>query len=583
MPVVETSRRDAAGTASKRGLKRAQWLLLVVLTSTLLHAQVNMITYHNDNWRTGQNTEETVLTPSNVGPNHFGKLCAAPVDGQIYAQPLVGSNVPIKGHTYPTVVYVATQNDSVYAIDGTNCNVILGPVSLLGPGESPVSCKYVGTGACATIAPVIGILGTPVGDAATLTLYLDAYSQLGTPPTQFFHRLHALNPLTLSVTQEKWGAPVVIAPPGEDPSQFAHDHIQRPGLLALGNRIYLAYSMMDGSPFPYPPGYVLSYSKQNLTLAPLSFETTPGGNGGGIWQGGGGLAAGVDSTGQNAIYFGTADGTFDQAPNGQCTDCGESFVKLTTGLQLADFFSPFDELALACQCNDQDFGSGGVTLIPDHTLASHPFLAVIGDKEGKVYVSDRNSLGGFHGSCTGSCPAQVKDGCSGPLPVCTGVDQNLQTVQVSTHTIHNNGAFWNGNLYYASGSDVLGRYPISDTCDPGPVCPIAAKSNRNGQDITFFYGATPAISSNDTSNGLVWIVNNSGNLFGGNPAILYAFDAITLNQIYTSNFCEDSQGMPLDHAGKATKFSVPTVANGHVYLGTQTELDIYGPLSRTCH
>ena len=169
MPVVDTSRRDVAATASKRGLNRAQWLPLLILTSTLLHAQVNVITYHNDNWRTGQNTKETVLTPSNVGPNHFGKLCAAPVDGQIYAQPLVGSNVPIKGHIYPTVVYVATQNDSVYAIDGTNCNVILGPVSLLGPGESPVSCRYVGSSGCVTIAPVIGILGTPVGDAGTLT------------------------------------------------------------------------------------------------------------------------------------------------------------------------------------------------------------------------------------------------------------------------------------------------------------------------------------------------------------------------------------------------------------------------------
>ncbi len=484
--------------------------------------------------------------------------------------------------SYPVVAFVTTQNDSVYAIDGTNCNVILGPVSLLGPGESPVGCQYVGSSACRTIAPVAGILGTPVGDVSTLTIYLDAYSQLGTPPTQFFHRIHALNALTLSVTKENFGAPVLVNPPGESASQFAHDHLQRPGLLDLGNTIYVAYSMMDGTPYPYPSGYVLGYNKTNLATAPMIFETTPQGNGGGIWQGGGGLAAGLDSTGNTAIYFGTANGTFDQGANGECIDCGESFVKLTTSLQLADFFSTFDELPLACPCSDQDFGSGGVTLIPDNTVASHPYLALIGDKEGKVYVSDRNHMGGFSGSCTGTCPALVGGACNGPLPVCTGVDQNLQTVQVSADVIHNNGAFWNSNLFYAASGDVLGRYPISDTCSPGPVCSVAATSTINKQTLKFQYGATPTVSSNGTNPGIVWIIKNFGNIYQGEPAVLYALNANTLVAIYASSVCKNSQGALVDQPGSATKFSVPVVANGYVYIGTQTDFDIYGPLSRTC-
>ncbi len=589
MSVLDTMSRcivtTTAGRPTLQGWGRRWLLLVVILTSVLLNAQVNVLTYHNDNWRTGQNTSETILTPSNVQDNTFGKLCSAPVDGQIYAQPLIGTNVPIGGHTYPIVAYVVTHNDSVYAIDGTNCNVLLGPVSLLGPGESPVSCKYIGGGGCVTIAPVIGILGTPVGDAGTFTLYLDAESQLGTPPTQFFHRFHALDPLTLSVTQEKWGGPVVVTPPGEDSNQFAAQHIQRPGLLDLGGYIYVAFSMIDGSAYPYPSGYVFGYNKKDLTAAPLVFQTTPNGSGGGIWQGGGGLAAGVDATGKSSSYFGTADGTFVPAPNGMtCIDCGESFVKLSPSLQVEQFFSPFDELTLACPCNDMDFGSGGVTLIPDHTLASHPYLAVIGDKEGKVYVSDRNNMGGFGGTanCTGNCPQWAFAGCSTPPPTCTGVDHNLQTVQVTTHKIHNNGAFWNSNLYYGGSFDVLGRFPVSDTCSPGPVCPVAATSNNAGQAIKFNYGATASVSSNGTSNGIVWIINNSGNLNGGNPAVLYALTADTLDQIYATNTCKNSQGVLVDQPGPATKFSLPTVANGHVYIGTQTDFDVYGLLSRTC-
>ncbi len=255
-------------------------------------------------------------------------------------------------------------------------------------------------------------------------------------------------------------------------------------------------------------------------------------------------------------------------------------MKLTPTLQLADFFSPFNQEALACLCNDMDFGSGGVTLIPDNTLASHPYLALIGDKEGKVYVSDRNNMGGFNGSCTGTCLQVTARGCV--LPKCSGTNHNLQTVQISTHRIHNNGAFWNGNLYYAGSFDVLGRYPISDTCNPGPICTVAAASNYGGQPVTFAYGATPSVSSNGTNNGVVWIINNSDNLDGGNPAILNALATDTLTEIYSSNTCKNSQGVLLDVPGPATKFSVPTIANGYVYIGTQTDFDIYGPLSRTC-
>jgi len=586
-------------------------VLGVMFSAAVSGAQVNVTTWHNDIGRTGENTQETTLTPKNVAKNSFGKICSAPVDGQIYAQPLTVWN----STTHKNTVYVVTQSDTLYAFDGTNCSLIQ-KVSLLppnGPTEYPADCCFLAGGQCRTVAPTVGILGTPVVDTTTNTLFVVAESQVGLtgtpgqncqnkqPPNGWVHRLHALD-LTSGhgFLSEKNGGPVQIQGSVSTGKSFSsRNQIQRPGLLWLSgnpNQVYLAFSMMDGAPTPFPPGWVFAYDAQNLAAAnyPKIFATTPttGGdvNGGGIWQGGAGLAAGVDSKGgKTYIYFGTGNGTFDaneSVPPNQ--DYGQSFVKLNADLSsVADYFTDFNALSDGCPCVDHDFGSGGVALIPDNTLTKHPYVAILAGKEKEIFVLDRAKPGRYHGSCTGTCPAMTANGqCDGTPPVCTGSDANLQTFPTGTKNYRVTPAYWNSSLYYTASQDSMKRYPLSSVCPkgkPGPVCPHNATSNDGkGHQIFFKYGNTPSVTSDGTNNGIVWAIRNYRALQGGNPATLFAFTADTLVELYDSTQCVIG-GKPVDEPGPATKFSVPTIANGYVYVGTQTDLDIYGPVTRTCN
>ena len=322
-------------------------ILVILFGAVTAQTQVNVATWHNDIGRTGQNTQETILTPKLVTKNRFGKICSAPVDGQIYAQPLTVWNSVTNRNT----VYVVTQSDTIYAFDGTNCSLIQKSSLLPTNGtEYPADCCFLAGGQCVTVAPTIGILGTPVIDVSTGTLYVITESQVGSTgnpgqncqtkqgPTGWVHRLHALDLSSgHNFLNEKNGAPVQIQGSVSSGKSFgSRNQIQRPGLLWLPgspNLVYVAFSMMDGAPVPYPSGWVFAYDAQNLVASnyPKIFATTPTAdgdtNGGGIWQGGAGLAAGIDSKGGNTyIYFGTGNGTFDAnesiPPN---TDYGQSF------------------------------------------------------------------------------------------------------------------------------------------------------------------------------------------------------------------------------------------------------------------
>jgi len=573
-------------------------------------AQVNVTTWHNDIGRTGQITQEKILTPANVTKNSFGKVCSAPVDGQIYGQPLTVWNSVTSRNT----VYVVTQNDTVYAFDGTNCSLIQKSSLLPASGtEYPADCCFIGGGQCQTVAPTIGILGTPVIDTSTDTLYVVAESQVGStgiagkdcttkqPPNGWVHRLHALD-LTSghNFLNEKNGGPVQIQGSVSTGKSFSsRNQIQRPGLLWLpgspNNQVYAAFSMMDGSPPPFPPGWVFAYNAQNLADSnyPKVFATTPTTdpetNGGGIWQGGAGLAAGIDSEGgKTYIYFGTGNGTFDanhsKPPN---TDYGQSFVKLNADLSgVADYFTDYNALSDGCPCVDRDFGSGGVALIPDNTLPKHPYIAIVAGKEKEIYVIDRGKPGEYHGSCTGSCPGFNAYGqCDGPPPKCKGTNENIETLPTGSYNYRVTPAFWNSNLFYTASQDTMKRYPVSAICPdgkPGPVCRYAASSNDGqGHPVSFIYGNTPSVSSNGFMDGIVWAIRNYRKVQGGDPATLFAFTPHTLTELYDSTQCVIG-GKEVDEPGPATKFSVPTVANGYVYIGTQTDLDIYGPVTRTC-
>ncbi len=558
-------------------------VLLTLIASAFLFcaqvsAQVNVVTWHNDNLRTGQNTSEGFLNSGTVKTTVFGKVCSASVDGQVYAQPLSVSNLTINGTKYKNVVYVVTENDSVYAFDGTNCNSILPKMTLLQTGEAPADCHHIGGGGCKTVAPAVGILGTPAIDLSTNTLYVAAESQFpATTPTTWFHRLHALDITTLA---EKFSGPAVINGTFGSMTFTPQEQIQRPGLLFVPTQtvgvsgIYVAFSMMDGAPAPHPSGWVFAYNGQNLAdpKYPKIYATTPvaTAEGGGIWQGGGALAIGADGSGKSFLYFSTGDGTFDlTSPPLTTQDAGNTFVKMMPDLtKIGGFFTPSDQFWRACLANDADYGSGGVMLIPDKTLSNYPYVALKGDKEGFIWAIDRANPGGYNGtSCTPSCTSK-----------CTNPNNNLQTVAAPGNgLIHNNPAFWKGStsayIYNVASGKPLVQYPLCNTA--GPICTSGTYLQTSN---TFSYGATPAVSSMGTSNGIVWTIENFGNVSGGKAAILYAYDATSLTTLYHSDACPKR-----DTPGAATKFSVPTIANGFVYIGTQTDFDIYGATAAICN
>lgn len=533
---------------------------------------INVWTWHNDIGRTGQNLSETTLKLTNVNKASFGQLCSYAVDGQVFAQPLVLWD----SVNHRSLVYVVTQNDSIYLFDGTNipvnkvCTQIASNTSLIPSSETAVACGNIGGGTCGTIKPTVGILGTPVIDENTNHIYLVTYSQTS---TTYYHRIHALftglGGTTALAEDTTYNSPQIISSGSFTPAFSSFLHIQRPGLLLLPSTenprpaIFVGFSMMDGNT-TFPPGYIFRYYGDNLAETPVIYTTEPtaGMAGGGIWMDGAGLAAGIDSTGGSTyLYVTTADGNFDTNTGGtQCVDCGDSFVKLTYSLGVNSFFTPFDQ---ACRFIDNpltnpdlDFGSGGVMLIPDSLLSSWPYLAVSADKERNIWVMQRPSPGlyGGNNSCTGT--------------------NSVTEVIAGTGLYHNTPAFWqsgtnSGYLYYSSQAGSLTQYPVQSSCISGtpPVCNgVAYSEDPTGAPLTFTNGTTPVISSNGTTNGILWAISGMS-VEGTNHGAIYAFNAQTMQHIYDSGQCQTG----VDLMYSATQFSVPTVANGFVYIGTQSD------------
>jgi len=575
------------------------FLPLMVLSATLLPAQsTNVVTWHNNNLRDGLNSTETSLTQANVSKKTFGKICStAPgaIDGQIFAEPLVVAG-GIKG--YSQVVYVATMNDTVYFIDGgsTDCAVIQS-FSLLQPHEQAVACTDVGDKTCGTFDPMIGIVGTPVINYGTNTMYLVTWTEstagkcsITKGPACFFHRLHALD---ISTGAEKFNGPVTIPTVTIGNSKFtSFNHIQRPGLLFLenmpgneNNAVYVAFSSMDGGGTvgkSVPNGWVFSFNSVDLAAPPLAWTTTPTGEGGGVWMSGAGLAAGIDFGPEEDtyIYVSTGDGTFDAEDGG--SNYGDSFVKLTTSLTVSSYFTPYRQYC--DDIGDGDLGSGGVMLIPNMVGSSRMVFAIANGKDGNLYVMDRTNPGGYAGPAGNICPKPA------------GPNLNLETLPASTQEFYSTGAYWSQNLYSMANSSPLQRYGISTTaCTPGPVCKLPAASSVT----KFRYGSVPVISSNDDQTGtaIVWAINGNGWPNGNAKvvpvtAVLYAYDAEHITVPNTIPLLWDSSQCPTrDRAGNATKFAVPTVANGRVFMGTMDpsddtntmgRLDVYGPTSGAC-
>jgi hypothetical protein len=558
----------------QRRLARRVSLRLEQLESRV-NPSVDVLTYHNDIGRTGDNLNETQLTPANVNTSTFGQLFSYPVDGQVYAQPLVKTNLSIPNMGVHDVVYVATENDSVYAFDAvSNSGSNASPLwqdSFTNPSAGitavPNSVTFTGD-----IQPEIGITATPVIDPSTNTLFVVTKTQeVRSDGTHFVQKLHAL---ALATGVEKFGGPVVlgdtmtggpdggytdvtsIAVPGTGTGSSgsmvrfnALRENERAGLVLSGGVVYLSFTS-HGDVEPYH-GWLVGFSATTLQMVSV-FNTTPNGSAGAIWMGGG--APAVDATGN--LFFATGNGTFDASTSGP--DFGMSVVKLnptpgSTGqLSPLNYFAPHDEASLSS--TDMDQGSGGVLLLPDQP-GPLPHLLVQTGKNGRIYLIDRDtgSMGEFNSSSDNVVQVLPDGTISGSY---------------DTPAYFNNGS--QQLIYYLGPFDVLKSFSLANGL-------LSATPFASTTQVFGFPGSTASISANGTQNGIVWVLDNTANGSQAHPpsgpAVLHAYDATTLQELYNSTMATS------DQLGDAVKFTVPTVANGKVYVGTQTGLYVFGLLA----
>ena len=520
-----------------------------------------VFTYHNNLSRDGTNIQEYALTKSTVSSAHFGKRASCPVDGAIYAQPLWAANLTVKGAQH-NVVFVATQHDGLFAFDADaspcsnlwSANLIDAAHGGLS-GETTVPYTLVGS-FDGDIQPEIGVTGTPVIDPVKAILYVVTKS-VNSAKTTFYQRLHAID---LATGNEKPGSPVLITGTypgtgagGTSVSFDPKGENQRPGLALVNGVVYIAWAAHEDAAPWY--GWMIGYQYNGTAFTQQSiFNAAPNAQQAGIWMSGGAPAA--DSS--NNIYVVTGNGAFDAgsttAPN---TDYGDSLLKLSPALHVQQYFTPTDQLSDSQ--NDHDFGSGGAAILVDLPAGNTVTHALIcGGKDGTLYVINRDLLGGL------------------------GDQVAVQKIALA-NPIFSTAAFWNNSFYLGGVNAPLRAYQLNTTTVQFTAG--SSSANRYG-----FPGATPSVSSSSaTQSGIVWSIDNSKYCTTQSPAcgaaVLYAYDATNL-----ATELWDSSKNAADAAGNAVKFTVPTIANGSVYVGTRGnnaggadssttipgELDIYG-------
>jgi hypothetical protein len=503
-------------------------------------------TYHNDNARTGQNLNETVLTWTNVNQAQFGKKFSYPLDGIAYASPLYVANVSISGQGVHNVVYVATEHDSVYAFDADGLiPTPLWKVSFINP-PAITTVPAADTGECCDIAPEIGITGTPVIDQGTGTLYVVAKTkEVVGGTTTYVQRLHALD---VTTGAEKFGGPVVIqaSVPGTGDGNDGNGHVpfnalrenQRPALLLSNGVVYIGFASHGDNP-PYH-GWVLGYDAHSLQQV-MAYNDTPNGSAGGIWQSGGGLAA--DSAGH--IFFVTGNGTFDANTGG--LDYGDSIEKISAGGSVLDYFAPHDQAALSAA--DLDLGSGAALLLPDQG-GPHPHLLVTAGKGGTIYLIDRDNMGHFNPNDDSQ------------------IVQSLPNIFPNPNLLITSGNFsvpvyFNGFVYFSPVAGTIQAFQLSNGL-------LSTAPTSQSVATYAFPGGMLAISANGTTNGILWAVQRVN---ATTPGVLHAYKATDLGaELYNSNQAAGSR----DTLDIAAKFNIPLVANGKVYVASVSQLTVYG-------
>jgi hypothetical protein len=517
--------------------------MTLLLTALLLtQAQENVLTWHNDNARSGQNLTETVLTPANVKAATFGKLFTVAVDGKVDAQPLYVSALTIRASGIHNVLFVATEHDSVYAFDA-DTGAQLWHVSLLGAGETSSDAR-----GCGQITPEIGVTATPVIDLAKGphgTIYLVAMTKAASGT--YHHRLHALD---LTTGAEEFAGPVEIAATypgsgaeGSSGTQTfsASQHEDRPGLLLSNGIVYTTWgSHCDAAPYT---GWIIGYSESTLAQTGV-LNLTPNGSDGGIWMAGGGPAA--DAAGN--LYLLMGNGTFDTALSSgfpEHGDYGNALVKIavsSTGkLSVADYFTMSNTVSESN--GDQDLGSGAILLVPsitDSSGATHS-LAIGAGKDQNIYVTDQANLGKFSATAD-------------------SIYQFMKTAVGGG--VFSGPAWFNNTLYYGAVGDTLRAFPFSN----GTFATVPSSLSTHS---FAFPGVTPAISANGSKNAILWAAENSS------PAVLHAYDATNLaTELYNSSQAANNR----DQFGTGNKYIVPTIANGKVYVATTTGVGAFGLL-----
>ena len=496
------------------------------------------LTWRNDNSRTGQNTKELALAPGTVSSSTFGKLFSCPLDAYPYAQPLYVPGLEIPGAGTRNVIFVATAKDTVFAFDAdANPCTQLWRTSLISQGEEavPTPNSDIPTD---DIAPFIGITGTPVIDASSGTLYVAAETRIPAFQTTYFERLYALDLATGQPKIQPTGIQFLTAPsagPTFDPLL----ENQRAALLLDNGNVYVAFASHHELGDYH--GWLFSYDAATLQQNSV-FNVTPTILHGGIWQSGGGPS--TDSS--HNVYVTTGNGAFDANLGG--SNYGESFLRLNTSgaLSVSDYFSPCDQQTLSA--TNLEIGSSAAVLLPDSAgSSSQQHLLMGGGKNGSLYVLNRDNLGGYQ------CPDTP----------------NAQVISVHDSSIFSTPLFWNNAIYIAAGNGRLKAFPMAEG-----VLQSVPDASQSPETLGP-QGATPVLSSNQANDAIVWVIDSSGaHVTPNTRAVLRAFDAGNLsNEIYNSAVLASR-----DDAGLAVKFTVPTVANGKVYVGTQGELDVYGLL-----
>jgi hypothetical protein len=596
------ARSERRAFTTRRGREEPHVAAESLESRLLLSASV--VTYHNDAASDGQNKQETVLTPGNVNSSSFGKVFTTSVDGQVYAQPLFVPGLSIAGGVHD-VLFVVTEHDSVYALDATTGaplwqdNMMTAAVSGL-PGATSIK-TIPSADAFLTkaqdIQPEIGITSTPVIDLATNTLYVVASTkEIVGGVTHSVQQLFALNDLTGAeryrlVKGINTNAPATLGDTtfvngvyanntpifvnGTGDGNDGHGHVffnaarenQRAALSLVNGQLYIAWaSYGDISPYH---GWIAAYNPTSLALTGV-LNTTPNGGLGGIWAAGGKLASDVNGN----LYVTTGNGTFDGSNSGGTVtglnaagfpengDYGDSFLKITIdtvhnsssnqningwGLQVADYFTPFEQATLAL--HDRDVGSGAPLILPDSAgNSAHPHLLVGAGKEGKIYLLDRDKLGKFSASGTAESKAIVQSMPQTQLP---GGEFGTP-------------AYFNQQLYFVpTGSTTARTFSLPN--GSAHITPAPASQSR---DAYSWPGSTPSISANGTTNGIVWDLEHS-------TSQLRAYNATGYNtELYTSAQAANNR----DALGSNVKFTVPTVVNGHVYVGTTNSIVAFGLL-----